>query len=164
MAARKKKTAARKGGDERDSAGRFKPGNRGGPGNPRVRKLGEFQAAVRKAVTPQELANVLVRMRDIAMDSQDEASAIAAARVLLERCLGKPEAAPRVIEAALDIGDVASPQDLAEARRRVLEAVLSGEIEVDDAAALMGAVDQTAVAELASLSDRMAKLESAHAD
>ena len=73
----------------RDSQCRFQTGNTGGPGNPQVRQLAAHQAVVREALTPGELQAVLRKLRDQAM-----AGDVAAAKVVLDRVVGKSRPEP----------------------------------------------------------------------
>jgi hypothetical protein len=68
----------------RNGRGQFARGNPGGPGNPSVRRLGDLQAAVRDAVTPEKLREVLDKLQSMAMEGD-----VSAARLWLERVLGR---------------------------------------------------------------------------
>lgn len=118
-----------------------------------------MQRAVREAVSPEDLAIVLGRLRRIAVDSPDEQAAIGAARLLLERVLGKPPESPRLIEDDLEIGEVCTAKDLAAARRRLLSAALGGGVDLRDLPTLSQALDGTGEAELAALTDRIEAIE-----
>ena len=74
----------------RSADGRFVTGNRGGPGNPHLRHAAALQRAVREAVTGNELQQVLRKLRDQALEGDT-----AAARLLIERAIGKPSDEPR---------------------------------------------------------------------
>lgn len=76
-------------GGKRDRFGRFQPGNPGGPGNPNLSRQGELQAAVRTAITPQELGQVLRKLLALALEGDTTA-----ARILLDRVLGRVAEAP----------------------------------------------------------------------
>lgn len=67
-----------------DGRGRFKPGNPGGPGNPQIRKLAEYKKAIHQAVKLKDLKEVIQKLLELAKDGD-----VQAARLILERCLGK---------------------------------------------------------------------------
>ena len=70
---------------DRDTSGRFLPGNPGGPGNPLARQIGRLRSALHEALTVEDLGRV-VR----AMVKKAQAGDVAAARLCLEYALGKP--------------------------------------------------------------------------
>jgi len=70
----------------RGKNGRFLPGNPGGPGNPEAAKVAKLRAAVMAAVTPAQMKRLMQSLLQKAIDGD-----VAAARVVLERCLGKEE-------------------------------------------------------------------------
>ena len=67
----------------RDAGGRFTKGNRGGPGNPHVKRAQRLRAALLKTVTPVRMARVVEKLLQAA-----EGGDIQAARLVIERCLG----------------------------------------------------------------------------
>lgn len=85
--------------EDRDAAGRFVTGNRGGPGNPHARRVAEFRAAMLAAVTPEDVRAV-VRALVLAATMGN----VAAAREVLERVCGRvplaepltPDEPPRI--------------------------------------------------------------------
>lgn len=70
----------------RGKNGRFLPGNPGGPGNPQAARVAQLRAATLAAVTPAQMKRVMRSLVEKAIDGD-----VAAARLLLERCLGKEE-------------------------------------------------------------------------
>jgi hypothetical protein len=95
---------------ERGANGRFLPGNRGGPGNPRsqlARQLrSRLEEALHKACSPDRLLAAVDAILKCA-----EAGDVAALRLLCERIAGPPVAADvleriEALEAALDGKDV----------------------------------------------------------
>ncbi len=66
--------------DGRGPDGRFKPGNKGGPGNPNVRRMGDLQAAVRDALEPKVLHGIVRKLSMLALEGD-----VGAAKILLER-------------------------------------------------------------------------------
>jgi hypothetical protein len=71
----------------RDGGGRFAPGNAGGPGNPHAAKVARLRAALLDAVTPEHIERIAA-----ALVREAEAGNVAAAREVLQRCLGEPSA------------------------------------------------------------------------
>src|SRR4029453_10244993 len=85
MRRRKKLQPSANGENGRDEQGRFVRGNRGGPGNPMAARIFSFRQACMDAISPAELQRVLRKL--LAMARRGDVSA---ARVLLERVLGRP--------------------------------------------------------------------------
>jgi hypothetical protein len=125
------------GNGARDARGQFAPGNRGGPGNPHLRHAAALQRAVREAVTGDELQKVLRKLRDQALEGDT-----AAARLLIERCIGKASDEPRMF--SIDVGDISTTVGVLEAMRRVTAACAAGDVGVNDAAAVASLLRQTA--------------------
>ena len=136
---------------DRDGAGRFLRGHGiRSPGNPRLRRLGALQEAVAEAITPAELTTVVQRLRDQALDGDTQA-----ARLLLERCLGRPrEEAPEV---CIDLPDLVTAADVADATRRIAAAAATGDLDVATAAAMLGIV--RSVSEMNLLPELQLRLE-----
>lgn len=80
------------GGDGRDrKTGRFQPGWKGGPGNPRAREVARLREALLAVVTPERLKIVVASIIKLAMEeSTPHAVRLAALVELLDRTLGKP--------------------------------------------------------------------------
>lgn len=143
-------------GAERDAHGRFMPGHGvRSPGNPSVRRLGEMQAAVRRAVTPEALEQVLARLIESAT-----AGDVAAARLVLERALGRvPDGPPGEV---LDMPSIADPSGALAAAARLLEATASGEVPAAVAHHLVPLIELARrCAETDELARRVAALEAA---
>ena len=70
----------------RDSAGRFAPGNSASNGNPHARRVGQLRSAMLAAVSEDDVRDVIKAMIKKAVDGDT-----AAARILLDRCLGPSE-------------------------------------------------------------------------
>lgn len=64
---------------------RFKKGNPGGPGNPHNKKLQQFRSALMKAVSSEDLQEIIQKMAKKAKGGD-----VAAAKFLFDRLLGKP--------------------------------------------------------------------------
>lgn len=73
--------------DGRDGRGRFAPGNGGGPGNPHAATVSRLRSALFRAVTEEDIREVVV-----ALVTEAKAGSVPAARELLQRVLGQPEA------------------------------------------------------------------------
>jgi hypothetical protein len=115
----------------RDRKGRFLRGHgMPGPGNPHLRRAAELQAAVRAAVTGDDLRAVLHKLRDLALAGDP-----IAARTLLERCLGRPREEVRPIQ--LKLPPLKNEADLAAALRTVVAAVASGDLTVAEGASVV---------------------------
>jgi len=67
-----------------DERGRFTAGNRGGPGNPHARKVARLRSAMLRAVSKQDIAEVIQTLVRRAKGGDT-----AAAKLLLERVLGQ---------------------------------------------------------------------------
>ena len=74
-------------GDGRDSRGRFAKGNPGGPGNPLGGRVSRLRTALLNAVSEADIEAIVSRLIAQAKDGDT-----AAAKEILLRCLGKPEA------------------------------------------------------------------------
>lgn len=67
------------------NAGRFKPGNPGGPGNPHARQVAALRSALLNAVTPADMRAIIAKLI-----REAKRGSIPAAREIIERTLGKP--------------------------------------------------------------------------
>lgn len=76
----------------RTAGGRFAPGNAGGPGNPYARAIGQLRSALLAAVTPDDIQAIIAGLVEEA-----RAGNVAAAREVLDRCLGRPVEADLLI-------------------------------------------------------------------
>jgi hypothetical protein len=72
----------------RTATGRFANGNPGGPGNPHGRRVADLRAALLDAVTPEDIYAVAK-----ALVARAKAGEVAAIRELLDRVMGKVQAA-----------------------------------------------------------------------
>jgi len=75
------------GDNGRQAGGRFAQGNAGGPGNPHAKRVAKLRTALFKAVSPDDLKAVVAALLKSAKGGD-----VAAARELLQRLLGPPEA------------------------------------------------------------------------
>ena len=69
----------------RGPGGRFAAGNSGGPGNPFARAIGQLRAALLAAVTEADIKAIVA-----GLVSEARKGNVAAAREVLDRCLGRP--------------------------------------------------------------------------
>ena len=137
--------------------GRFKPGWKGGPGNPHVRRLADLQATVRDAIEPETMHGIVRKLSIRALEGD-----VGAAKVLLERVCGKPRTEQP--EYTFQLPPIETAADLPAAFQRVAQAAASGEIPIDDATRFAGVLELARRAiETSQLSDRVAQLE-AHVD
>jgi hypothetical protein len=70
---------------DRAPKGRFRLGNKGGPGNPFARQVAEIRKLLLNTVPGERLANIVLAMVDKA-----EAGDVAAAKLVLQYTVGKP--------------------------------------------------------------------------
>ena len=140
----------------RDTRGRFVPGNPGGPGNPNARRLNEYRSAILQAVSPEMLRALMRRLMKSALEGNP-----IAARIVLERALGKPSSAPEGAEfVSLDLPEIATARDTVSAASKVLGALSDGEIGPDDASKLIAVVEAVRrCLETADLETRLCELE-----
>ena len=75
-------------GDARNSAGRFAPGNPGGPGNPYARRVAALRSMLLDAATADDLRSMVRSLLKKA-----KAGDVAAARLVLAYTIGPPLAA-----------------------------------------------------------------------
>lgn len=68
----------------RDIAGRFQPGNPGGPGNPHAKRVAALRTATLEVVSDEDMRAIVGKLVDLA-----KAGNVPAAREVLDRCLGK---------------------------------------------------------------------------
>src|SRR5262249_19248254 len=69
----------------RDAKGRFRAGNKGGPGNPFARKVAALRKAVVNFVSEEDLKYLIFKVKMMA-----ESGDMAAAKLLFQYVLGKP--------------------------------------------------------------------------
>jgi hypothetical protein len=70
---------------KRDEKGRFLAGNPGGPGNPYAKRVANLRKALLKAVTEEDMVEVVH-----ALTAKARKGDVAAAKVLLNRVFGPP--------------------------------------------------------------------------
>lgn len=75
------------GDNGRTTAGRFAPGNPGGPGNPYARRVAALRRALLEAATPERVAALAAMLM-----SKAEAGDLAACKLILPYLVGQPVA------------------------------------------------------------------------
>lgn len=104
------------GANGRDRRGRFQPGNPGGPGNPQLQRAAEVFRAVQRAVTPEDIAAVIRKLHAMALDGD-----VSAARIFLDRVIGRPAQAIDLAISGEDSGQDARLQAAAGLRAMTRE-------------------------------------------
>jgi len=138
---------------QRDQGGRFRPGWKGGPGNPKLRHLAELQATVQDAVSPRMLEGVMKNLVKLALGGD-----VGAARLLLDRVLGKVRESPA--ETAFKLPRVKSVGDLPGALNKVMQAAARGDIDTAEALQFATMIDMTGRAlAAAEVDERLTRLE-----
>jgi hypothetical protein len=140
-----------------DSRGRFLPGNRGGPGGAR-RRADEFRRAAEEAVSPEHVAALMRRLTRMSLEGN-----LAAARLVLDRTLGRAAEAPIAVEPlGLELPRMRTIGDCSLALERITDAICSGTIDRDTARLLIDAIQARIKAiDAIELEERLAKLEEA---
>src|SRR5580700_6423480 len=84
---------AEKSAGGRNENGQFAKGNPGGPGNPFARHTARLLWVLRSAVSEEKLQTIVAKIIESA-----EAGDMAAAKLVLTYCIGKPREAPNTDE------------------------------------------------------------------
>ena len=79
---------SRNGVNGRDPAGRFAPGNAGGPGNPHAKQVGALRSAMLRAISEEDMQEIVAKLVALARSGN-----VPAAKEVLDRCLGKVQEA-----------------------------------------------------------------------
>jgi len=141
---------------KRSNSGRFAKGNRGGPGRLSAEQRAVAYAAIRDTLTPDRIKIIVASLLKAVIERQD----VAAAKLLLDRLLGKPrsESAQPV---AMDLPEgLATTSEIAVAAHTLLRAMAAGEIAPEDAQRGAMVVDTARKAvETEELAKRIAELE-----
>ena len=74
---------------QREADGKFRAGNKGGPGNPFNRRVSEMRKSMLEAVSQEDLQQITA-----AMVAKAKSGDVAAAKLVLQYVVGKPSAAP----------------------------------------------------------------------
>ena len=154
--ARKAKRSVSTGLKRNAKTGRFVKGTSGGPGNPQLQQLAEYKRVVREAVTPKQLIAVLRTLLEKARGGD-----ILAAKILLDRTLGKVQASPAVADAAaVELPTMANTADVVTASNAILKALGEGRLTPDAAAKYATIVELARrTLETFDLAERLAVLE-----
>jgi hypothetical protein len=141
---------------KRSNHGRFAKGNRGGPGRLSGEQRAAANAAVRDTLTPDRIRIIVASLLKAVIERQD----VSAARLLLDRALGRPRA-ESANPMSMDLPDgLASPHEIAVAAHSLLRALAEGEISPEDAHRSAMVVDTARKAvETEELAKRVAELE-----
>lgn len=143
--------------DDRDERGRFKSGNRGGPGGSRRRAF-ELRRAAEEAVSPEHVAAMIRKALTMALQGD-----VAAMRFVGDRIIGRPldtPAEPEPIE--LDLPRLRSVKDCDRAIERVVDGICKGTISHESAKLLTDAIQARLRAiEVRDLDNRLLQLEQA---
>lgn len=153
MATRKKAGESNGAKPKRKPRGKpFEKGNPGGPGNPNIRRMAEHQAAVREAISGADLKKVLQKLKELAIDGD-----VQAAKVLLDRVLGKPKDPPGEAT-GIDIkADIAS---ITAAVVALIRGQLAGDIDAATVTGALPAIKQASELVVSrSLEERIEALE-----
>lgn len=133
--------------------GKFVKGNPGGPGNPHAIKIATYTAALKHAVSEDELRQVFVTLKRLSLRGD-----IDAIRELLNRTLGKARVADSL--ANVELPDLATTKDTVRASNAIIAAVRTGRLGTDDAAKLASLVELARRSiETDQLAERLAQLE-----
>jgi hypothetical protein len=81
----------------RDAQGRFAAGNRGGPGNPFGRRLASMRQAILDCVSEADIQQVMRKLVELAACGN-----VAAAKLVLQYAVGKPQPAPEPDRVEID--------------------------------------------------------------
>ncbi len=143
--------------EKRDATtGRFVKGHCGGPGRSQFGQLGEYRKTVREAVTPKQLSAVLQKLLDKALGGD-----VLAAKVLLDRTLGKATAAAANADLnAVELPTLATSADAVKASNAILLALGDGRLTPDAATKYATVVELNRRAlETHELAERLTVLE-----
>lgn len=119
---------------KRNSAGHFANGNKGGPGNPKLRRGLNYQMWIYDAATKEDIQAVF-----LAMVKQAKAGDALAARDVLNRVAGKPRFVERRV--SIDLPEIVDIRSAGAAMRVVTAAASKGEITLEEAEQLSGVIE-----------------------
>ena len=137
--------------------GRFASGNPGGPGRPKGRHETELRRAAQDAATPDMVRGVL---RKVAMQALQ--GNLTAARIFLERTLGRPAEVPTCEPLGIDPPKLRTAAECTAAIQKLTDALCRGGIDVIQGNVLLDAIaTQAKLIEVSDLEVRLAQLEQA---
>ena len=141
--------------EPRETNGRYAPGNPGGPGRPKGRRVTELRRAAMEAVTPDMIRGVL---RKVAMQALQ--GNLSAARIFLERTLGRAAEIPAGEPLGIEPLKIKTVADCTAAVQKVTDAVCRGELDVIPGKVLLDAISmQAKLIEGGEMEARLAELE-----
>lgn len=106
----------------RGADGKFQPGTAAGPG--RRGGTREHREALRRACTAEDVQSIVGVLKDLALSGD-----VGAAKVLLDRLLGRPREEPVALDVPLP--DLTSAAAIADGVRMIVRAVAAGELPAD---------------------------------
>ena len=135
--------------------GRYAPGNPGGPGRPKGRRVTELRRAAEEAVTPDMVRGV---MRKVTMQAlQGNPTAM---RIFLERTLGRPAEISAGEPLGIDPMKLRTAADCLAANQKVVDAMCRGDLDVVSGKVLLDAIaTQANLIETSDIEARLAELE-----
>lgn len=147
-------TSADGNGVDRDSTGRFKPGNAAAKGRPSRRQ--SLEAALRATITEKDIREIVQRLVTMALKQ----NSLKAAELVLNYALGKPRRMAITASSGIALGELKSIGDCATATARITTAVAAGAIALEEAQALASLVELVRVShEGAQIETRLRELE-----
>lgn len=123
----------------------FQPGNKAAVGHGAPRRIAALRDAIEKASTSERVSRVLDAIEEMVTNAEAESDRIAAAKVWLERVLGRPREQPS-IDLPVVMPSVATLAGVVEGQNRVWQAVNSGTITIEDARPYFEQLERTRVA------------------
>lgn len=146
----------RNGSSGRTPKGKFAEGNKLGRGNPHLVRIREYNDAIRYAIKTGDIREVMVKLLTMAKRGD-----LAAAKLVLDRTLGRANAAPIVVDGAdLGIDALATSSDVKRASEAIVRGMTEGRISVDDGSKLATVVELVRKCiETHELDHRIAQLE-----
>ncbi len=140
------------------TTGRFASGNRYGRGSTIMRQRRALSDQLRAATTRDEIADVLAKLRDLALRGD-----VAAANSWLSYVVGRPREADATPAAIALPPDTTSPAGVVATLDTLVRAAAAGQLAVADATALAGVVSRIGDATaLADFDARLRQIEGAH--
>ena len=139
----------------RDQAGRFAPGNRGGPGGSRHRSL-ELRRAAIEAITEEHIQAMIRKAARMGLEGN-----LAAMRLVFERVCGRAAEAPVETESLpFSLPRIRTAADCMLSLERVSEAVCAGKIDHEAARFLLDMIQARLKAmEVGEFEQRLVEME-----
>ena len=149
------------GPNDRDTHGRFVPGNPGGPGNPYASRASELYRAAMDAITPEHVRALIRKAIKMGLEGDVQAMKFA-----MDRVIGRPkEASPDAAAIAIALPVMKTAENCNEAIGLVIDAMCGGELDQAAAQVLISAVQTRMKSlELVDFERRLAEMEKAQAE